>query len=186
MFYLFKNKINTIVCKVTATYADRSVWRKIFTTMRFYHFKDRWKLRKIEQEAPVWQVAFQSRHNFVSATSGRSGPHLQAFTITEERHVVINKNLFTVSKDLLYLNLYYPRSTWHVVTNKDLFPVSKHLLYSSFCYSRSFWWQQRTRLSGQIRLFTINEIFYKGGCTERRPRYDFFYASLWIISQLFW
>ena len=33
-------------------------------------------------------------------------PRLTAFTITEERHAVVNKNVFTISKDLLYPRLY--------------------------------------------------------------------------------
>ena len=43
---------------------------------------------------------------------GLESLHLVAFTITEERHAAVNKNLFTISKDLRYPRLYYPRSFW--------------------------------------------------------------------------
>lgn len=38
------------------------------------------------------------------------GTSPSGFTITEDRHAIVNKNLYDTTKDLLYLSLYYPRS----------------------------------------------------------------------------
>ena len=65
---------------------------------------------------------------------------LTAFaSITDERYAVVTKNLFTISKDVLY-----PR--WYQL--------------------RSFYWQHRMRVAGEFFFSTIKEFYYKRGCTK--------------------
>ena len=50
------------------------------------------------------------------------------------------------------------------IGEQELFTISEDLKYPSLYYPRSFRWQRRTHLD-RIFFNTINEVYYKWGCT---------------------